>query len=176
MKGSRGTTCNYPCSSSSPACPSSGTTGSGSTPTPKAGRYTRSSLEKRLASIRIPFQTTAGFPPNFSAPSGWLSTQESTPRVGHATKSWISSASRARSTSPPSNPKPIATSRGPRRLLATSKLGQLKFRELRDRAQKELGTKFDLRTFHDAMLDGGTLPLDLLDARTDKWIAPQKLK
>jgi uncharacterized protein (DUF885 family) len=56
------------------------------------------------------------------------------------------------------------------------KLGQLKFRELRDRAQKELGTKFDLRTFHDAMLDGGTLPLDLLDARTDKWIAQQKLK
>jgi uncharacterized protein (DUF885 family) len=56
------------------------------------------------------------------------------------------------------------------------KLGQLKFRELRDRAQKELGTKFDIRTFHDEMLDGGTLPLDLLDARTDKWIAQQKSK
>jgi uncharacterized protein (DUF885 family) len=56
------------------------------------------------------------------------------------------------------------------------KLGQLKFRELRDRAQKELGPKFDLRTFHDEMLDGGTLPLDLLDARTDKWIAQQKGK
>jgi uncharacterized protein (DUF885 family) len=56
------------------------------------------------------------------------------------------------------------------------KLGQLKFRELRDRAQKELGPKFDLRKFHDEMLDGGTLPLDLLDARTDKWIAQQKGK
>jgi uncharacterized protein (DUF885 family) len=56
------------------------------------------------------------------------------------------------------------------------KLGQLKFRELRDRAQRELGTKFDIRTFHDEMLDGGTLPLDLLDARTDKWIAQKKLK
>jgi len=56
------------------------------------------------------------------------------------------------------------------------KLGQLKFRELRDRAQKELGPKFDLRKFHDEMLDGGTLPLDLLDARTDKWIAQQKSK
>ena len=54
------------------------------------------------------------------------------------------------------------------------KLGQLKFRELRDRAQKELGPKFDLRKFHDEMLDGGTLPLDLLEARTDKWIAQQK--
>jgi uncharacterized protein (DUF885 family) len=56
------------------------------------------------------------------------------------------------------------------------KLGQLKFRELRERARKELGPKFDLRSFHDEMLDGGTLPLDLLDARTNKWIAQQKSK
>jgi uncharacterized protein (DUF885 family) len=56
------------------------------------------------------------------------------------------------------------------------KLGQLKFRELRDRARKELGPKFDIRSFHDEMLDGGTLPLDLLEARTDKWIAQQKSK
>jgi uncharacterized protein (DUF885 family) len=56
------------------------------------------------------------------------------------------------------------------------KLGQLKFRELRDRAEKELGPKFDIRKFHDAMLDGGTLPLDMLDARTNKWIAEQKAK
>jgi uncharacterized protein (DUF885 family) len=56
------------------------------------------------------------------------------------------------------------------------KLGQLKFRELRERAKKELGPKFDIRSFHDEMLDGGTLPLDLLDARTDKWIAQQKSK
>ena len=54
------------------------------------------------------------------------------------------------------------------------KLGQLKFRELRERAEKELGPKFDIRKFHDEMLDGGTLPLDLLEARTDKWIAEQK--
>jgi len=56
------------------------------------------------------------------------------------------------------------------------KLGQLKFRELRERARKELGPKFDMRSFHDQMLDGGTLPLDLLDARTDKWIAQQRSK
>ena len=56
------------------------------------------------------------------------------------------------------------------------KLGQLKIRELRDRAQKELGSKFDIRAFHDEMLNGGTLPLDLLEARTDKWIAQQKMK
>jgi len=56
------------------------------------------------------------------------------------------------------------------------KLGQLKFRELRERAKKELGAKFDIRSFHDEMLNGGTLPLDLLDARTNKWIEQQKLK
>jgi uncharacterized protein (DUF885 family) len=56
------------------------------------------------------------------------------------------------------------------------KLGQLKFRELRARARKELGVKFDIRTFHDEMINGGTLPLDLLEARTDQWIAEQKSK
>jgi uncharacterized protein (DUF885 family) len=54
------------------------------------------------------------------------------------------------------------------------KLGQLKFRELRERAQKELGPKFDIRSFHDEMLNGGVLPLDLLDARTNSWIQAQK--
>jgi uncharacterized protein (DUF885 family) len=54
------------------------------------------------------------------------------------------------------------------------KLGQLKFRELRDRAQKALGPKFDLRIFHDEMLSGGVLPLELLDSRTNSWIQEQK--
>jgi len=56
------------------------------------------------------------------------------------------------------------------------KLGQLKFRELRERAEKELGPKFDIRAFHDEMIDGGTLPLDMLDARTNLWIAAQEAK
>jgi uncharacterized protein (DUF885 family) len=55
------------------------------------------------------------------------------------------------------------------------KLGQLKFLELRARAQRELGSKFDIRRFHDEMLNGGVLPLDLLDARTDAWIGAEKL-
>jgi uncharacterized protein (DUF885 family) len=55
-------------------------------------------------------------------------------------------------------------------------LGQLKFRELRERARQELGAKFDIRKFHDEMLDGGALPLDLLDERTNRWIAEQKAK
>ena len=54
------------------------------------------------------------------------------------------------------------------------KLGQLKIRELRERAKQQLGPKFDIRTFHDEILNGGNLPLDLLEARIDHWIAEQK--
>jgi len=53
------------------------------------------------------------------------------------------------------------------------KLGQLEFRELRERARKKLGAHFDIRAFHDEMLNGGVLPLDLLEARTDAWIRAQ---
>jgi uncharacterized protein (DUF885 family) len=56
------------------------------------------------------------------------------------------------------------------------KLGQLKISELRQRTQKELGANFDIRTFHDEILDGGPLPLDMLEAPTDKWMAQQKPK
>ncbi len=54
------------------------------------------------------------------------------------------------------------------------KLGQLKIRELRERASKELGSGFDIRAFHDEVLNGGVLPLDLLDARITGWIRAQK--
>ena len=56
------------------------------------------------------------------------------------------------------------------------KLGQLKFRELRERAKAELGPKFDIRRFHDEMLNGGVLPLSLLDSRTNAWIAAEKAR
>jgi uncharacterized protein (DUF885 family) len=54
------------------------------------------------------------------------------------------------------------------------KLGQIKIFELRERARHELGERFDIRAFHDEILDGGALPLDLLDARTERWIQAQK--
>ena len=54
------------------------------------------------------------------------------------------------------------------------KMGQMKILELRARAQKELGPKFDLRAFHDAVLDQGPLPLDMLEAKINEWIATQK--
>jgi len=53
------------------------------------------------------------------------------------------------------------------------KLGQLKIIELRERAKKQLGAKFDIRTFHDEILSGGALPLDMLDERTESWIKVQ---
>ena len=54
------------------------------------------------------------------------------------------------------------------------KIGQLKILELRDRARSALGNKFDLRAFHDQVLDSGALPLDVLSVRIDAWIASQK--
>jgi uncharacterized protein (DUF885 family) len=54
------------------------------------------------------------------------------------------------------------------------KVGQLKILELRERAKKAQGEKFDIRAFHDQVLDTGALPLDLLEARIDAWIASQK--
>ena len=54
------------------------------------------------------------------------------------------------------------------------KMGQMKILELRARAQKQLGAKFDLRAFHDAVLDQGPLPLDLLETQIDAWITAAK--
>jgi len=54
------------------------------------------------------------------------------------------------------------------------KIGQLKILELRDNAKKALGGNFDIRAFHDQVLDSGALPLDVLSGRIDSWIAQQK--
>jgi uncharacterized protein (DUF885 family) len=56
------------------------------------------------------------------------------------------------------------------------KLGQLKILELRQRAQTELGSKFDIKAFHDEILNAGALPLDLLESRILAWIAKVKGK
>ena len=53
------------------------------------------------------------------------------------------------------------------------KLGELKFRELRARAERALGPKFDLRRFHDAALGQGPVPLDVLERQIDDWIAAE---
>jgi uncharacterized protein (DUF885 family) len=50
------------------------------------------------------------------------------------------------------------------------KIGELKIKDLRAKATKALGAKFDLRMFHNALIDDGELPLDLLEQRIDEWI------
>ena len=54
------------------------------------------------------------------------------------------------------------------------KVGMIRIQELRRKAEAELGDKFDIRGFHDAVLGGGALPLDLLERRVDGWIADRK--
>lgn len=53
-------------------------------------------------------------------------------------------------------------------------MGQLKILELRDKAKTALGSKFDIKAFHDEVLDSGALPLDVLEQRVDAWITAQK--
>jgi uncharacterized protein (DUF885 family) len=54
------------------------------------------------------------------------------------------------------------------------KIGELKLKELRAYATKELGEKFDVRQFHDQVLDNGALPLDILETRIKEWVAKRK--
>lgn len=58
---------------------------------------------------------------------------------------------------------------------ATSyKIGMLKIQELRVKAEQELGDNFDIKGFHDTVLGGGAMPLEILERRVDAWIASQK--
>lgn len=54
------------------------------------------------------------------------------------------------------------------------KLGQMEILSLREQAKQELGTKYDIKTFHDEVLSAGPLPLDVLHTRVTEWIANQK--
>ena len=55
------------------------------------------------------------------------------------------------------------------------KMGQLTIRKLREEAKAQLGTKFDIKAFHDEVLNGGAMPLNLLQERVERWIRAQKL-
>lgn len=56
------------------------------------------------------------------------------------------------------------------------KVGQLKILELRHKAEQALGAKFDIREFHNQVLDAGCLPLKVLEEKVDRWIAEEKGK
>ena len=54
------------------------------------------------------------------------------------------------------------------------KVGQLKIQELRQKAQRNLGDKFDIKKFHEQILKHGAIPLDLLEAKVNTWLTQQK--
>jgi uncharacterized protein (DUF885 family) len=54
------------------------------------------------------------------------------------------------------------------------KIGEMKIKELRADAAKELGDRFDIRQFHDQVLDNGALPLDILEKRIKEWVAAKQ--
>jgi uncharacterized protein (DUF885 family) len=56
------------------------------------------------------------------------------------------------------------------------KMGQLMIRKLRDEAKAQLGAKYDIKAFHDEVLNGGAMPLDLLQERVERWIKDQGAK
>ena len=56
------------------------------------------------------------------------------------------------------------------------KLGQLTIRKLREQAKTQLGAKFEIKAFHDVVLNGGAMPLDLLQERVERWIKEQGVK
>jgi uncharacterized protein (DUF885 family) len=56
------------------------------------------------------------------------------------------------------------------------KMGQLTILRLRDEAKAQLGNKFDIKAFHDEILSGGAMPLDLLQERIEAWIKEQASK
>jgi prolyl oligopeptidase len=53
------------------------------------------------------------------------------------------------------------------------KIGQLKMLELRKKAEQTLGEDFDVKAFHDALLGGGALPLEVLETRMNRWLAAE---
>ena len=53
------------------------------------------------------------------------------------------------------------------------KVGQLKIREIRDKAEARLGDRFDVKAFHTEVLKDGSMPLSILEAKIDRWVDAQ---
>jgi len=98
---------------------------------------------------------------------------------GKLVRSEASARSSTRSSRIDSRPAEIGERRGNEKKCARLsalgyKIGQLRIRELRSYAEKELGQKFDLRAFHDEVLRNGALPMNVLEKHTKEWVAKAK--
>ena len=156
----------------SKACPSSASSAASTRPTPKAGRSTLKQLGKEVGFYQDPvsdygrlnselFRAVRLVVDTGIHDMGWSRQQVvDFMRNSHAVDEPTIQSETDRYISWPAQ-------------ACSYKLGQLKIRELRERARTQLGARFDIKTFHDEILSGGSLPLDILDARTTRWIAAQ---
>ena len=108
-----------------------------------------------------------------SAQSAWSSIPASIRRVGRATRPSSTSSTTARAGRSNATAETERFIAIPGQALAY-KIGQLKISELRAKAERELGPKFDIREFHAQVLMTGALPLQILEQKIDRWIAAKK--
>ncbi len=136
------------------------------------GLYSES-LGGRSASTRTPTPASASSPTRSGGPSGWWSTPASTPWAGRRQQAidyFKANSAKAEHDIEVEIDRYIVS---PGQALAY-KIGELKIKELRAYAQRELGDGFDIRAFHDHVLGNGAVPLDLLERNIKAWVAEVK--
>ena len=124
---------------------------------------------------RTPTRSSASSPTRCGGPSAWWWTPACTPWAGRAQQAidyFKANAGKAEHDIEVEVDRYIVW---PGQALAY-KIGELKIKELRAYAEKELGPTFDLRAFHDQVLGNGALPLDLLEKNIKAWVAEEKGK
>ena len=140
--------------------------------TPKDGRSTQNSWARRWASIKILTVTTVDFKAMFGGPFALWSIPGL--HAKHWTRQQVVDFFHEHSSVDETN-----VQRETDRYIAWPgqalgyKIGQLKLLEFRQRAQAALGSRFDIKKFHDLILDSGAVPLDILSTQVDQWIASQ---
>jgi len=133
----------------------------------EAGRYMPESLAHDLGLYTDPYNAFGTLQQMWRAVRlSW--TRASTRRAGRATRRSSTSARTRRSARPTSRRRWIATSRAGQAL--AYKVGQLEILRLRRLAQQKLGVRFDIRAFHSQVLESGSLPLPVLEAKINRWI------
>ena len=131
-------------------------------------------LGEEMGFYRTPYERFGACPTRCGAPVAWSRTPACTGWVGPRTRPAPVSATTRRLRPTTSRPNFSATSAGRVRPRPTRSARSACANS--GAAERELGPKFNIRTFHDALLTEGPLPLALLDQRMDRWIAEQKAK